>query len=119
MKEEKPPIWRIDKPRYLEPTDKRYKAHLRQIKKYGFSDSETWGLDCTIAAFVLPRLRRYKKVANGYPAHLPSFKAWIDILNKIEYSLASVLEDDFLNKNDAEYLEGMQLFAEYFSHLWW
>lgn len=50
----------------------------RQRKKYAkrhgtYVDcKETWNLDCTIAKFIIPRLKLYKKVINGYPGRLNS-----------------------------------------------
>lgn len=35
-----------------------------------FKDRETWSLDYTIAAFTLPRLKRFKKLNNGIPSSL-------------------------------------------------
>ena len=42
----------------------------RRIHQYfyrGFSDRQLWSLDCTIAKFVAPRLKRLKEIQHGHP----------------------------------------------------
>jgi len=34
--------WKATGPVYMDKTDKRYKNSVKQIKKLGFSDSDTW-----------------------------------------------------------------------------
>ena len=113
------PKWRLSKPIFLKRGDKRYAAHLNQIRKYGFSDSETWSLDTTIASFLLPRLIRFKEVNNGYPALFDKSEEWDAVLDKIIYSFSCVLVEDFEDYQDPEYIEGLTLFARYLTHLWW
>lgn len=120
--------WSLKKPLYLEKTDKRYSRHIKQLKTNGFTDSETWALDSVIAEFVVPRLIRFKEVNTGFPHGLTP-ESWDDIIDKIIFALDWSLhcEDDkydSLSKEEQEenwkkYEEGMQLFAQYFRHLWW
>lgn len=42
----------------------RYK---KQREENGFDDTETWHLDKTFALFLIPRLKRFIKVNNGFP----------------------------------------------------
>jgi len=120
--------WSLKEPLYLEKTDKRYKKHFRQLKTQGFSDAETWGLDSVIAEFILPRLIRFKEVNMGFPGQLTS-KQWDDYLDEMifafdwslnheneKYSKLTAEEQD---KNWKRYEAGIELFAEWFRHLWW
>jgi len=117
--------WSLKTPMLLEKKDKRYKSHVAQLKKNGFSDSETWSLDSTVAEFIIPRLKRFKEVQNGFPAGLTE-KSWDVIVDKIIFAFEFHLIRDEWSDNklgfDAayeKYEEGMQLFAKWFHHLWW
>lgn len=90
-----------------------------------FTNEELWSLDCTIAKFILPRLKRFKKHTNGYPGDLTE-KKWNSILDKILFSFDVIAGDKMW---DVEYMgnekfwktvqEGLDLFAERFNCLWW
>ena len=96
----------------------------------GYSDKDLWSFDDTIAKFMLPRLKEFKKHIYGYPSCLKSIDKWKEILDKIIFSFEHAqrmylpLESDtreFKEKYDdfnARYDEGMRLFAKYFSSLW-
>jgi hypothetical protein len=122
-------MWSIKKPMYIEKNDKRYKEHVKQLKKYGFSDTETWNLFGVIAEFVLPRLKRFKKVSNGYPGGEITEAKWNEILDKMifafEWSITydnednSALSEKREKANWKRYEEGMELFAKWFMALWW
>jgi hypothetical protein len=47
----------------IEKDSKRWNKFKKQRLKSGFDDSELWSLDSTIIDFILPRLKRYLKVA--------------------------------------------------------
>lgn len=95
----------------------------------GYSDRDLYDLDLTIIDFVLPRLRRFKKMARtGHPSELKNMKTWDAILDKIIhafiyakniYNDIGLFDDDDLRKKEYdEFCEGMRLFAEYFDCLW-
>ena len=46
----------------------KLQKYKEQIISQGFDDTETWHLDKTLALFLLPRLKRYIKVNNGFPS---------------------------------------------------
>jgi len=118
MKSKKLPKWMAEKPLFLEPTDKRYQILEKQIKSRGFCSSELWNLDFTIACFILPRLKAFRKKHFGYPADLTPEK-WNEILDKMilafEYVAQGKMYDDV---KDDDYKEGIKLFAKYFMALW-
>jgi hypothetical protein len=102
--------------------DTREKRFIKQRINRGFDDSETWSLRDTIANFILPRIKVFRKITCGTPSILENEKAWDDILAKIERAFELVAKDNTYSWTKEEikaYEEGMQLFAEYFMDLWW
>ena len=102
------------------PDDDRWEDFYEQRMKQGFDESETWSLDSTIAKFILPRLKVLKDVKAGYPAHL-TMENWDNILQKMIDAFA-IYSNDCCRPNDEEedkINEGLDLFREYFRHLWW
>lgn len=106
-----------------------------------FSDKEVWDLYTGIARYTLPRLKRFREIASGYPACLDSMEEWYEILDKIIFSFENtLLEEDHwekfseiygknfidLSKSDKEKInqfakrrqEGFELFGKYFEGLW-
>ena len=92
-----------------------------------FSDSETWSLDWTIIKFILPRLRKFREVTDGYPTQFESLDEWKSILDcMISGFEAGVLaEDDDGERiclSDEEHCkvdESLKLLFKYFWCLWW
>lgn len=94
----------------------------------GYSYYDIVSLDCTIADFILPRLKYYKENNIGHPCDL-SMEEWLTILDKMIYAFDScssnnAFEDNF-EFNSPEYQnhrekirEGLKLFAEHFESLW-
>jgi hypothetical protein len=119
--------WFMKSPMYLDKKDNRYKKYKNQLKKYSFCDSETWNLDTTIVEFILPRLKRFRKICPCYPGCFSTIKEWHTILDKIilafewylkEGDLTDITETERKN-NWKNYEEGMKLFLNHFSGLWW
>lgn len=104
-----------------------------QRKTRGWDDSDTWSLDMTIAAFVLPRLERFKEIHNGVPGRLTyspdgsnidikiSSKNWDNILDKMIAAFKLISEDIWAQDEDRRKIteEGLDLFREYYGNLWW
>jgi len=121
--------WSLKKPLYIGKGDQRYEKHLKRLKATGICDTEMWSLDATIAEFILPRLKRFKEVNNGYPSCFTE-KKWNEILDKMIFAFEWAMEDvdisvhaDLSKKENKlgwkKYEEGMNLFAENFMDLWW
>ena len=110
----------------------------------GFSDDELWNFDNTIAKWILPRLKSFKKDSIAFPADLDSPEEWDEILDKMIWSFDYIVnqdkyEDVLIEKykdnefdedghyrwiKDAKELsakcqEGLDLFGKYFRALWW
>jgi len=122
--------WSLKKPLFVEKSDKRYKKHVKQLKENGFSDAETWCLFAGISEFILPRLKRFKEINNGYPGDLTEAK-WDKILDNMIFAfewavMDGEMTDEYMDLSDKKkedgwkkYEEGMKLFGEYFMGLWW
>lgn len=105
--------------------DKRRHKWYRQCKKFGFDDRDTWSLFTTISVFVLPRLKRFRSVAAGYPSDLTQ-EEWNGLLDKMIFAMDFLANEDEINlKRDVpieEYRkvqEGCELFGKWFRDLWW
>lgn len=113
--------WSLKKPMYIDKKDSRYKRCVKQLKTRGFSYTETWGLDYTIALFVLPRLKCFREIEAGYPGNFKSQKEWTDVLDEMIYSFECKVKNEVVSESDdiERYKAGIQLFAKYFDNLWW
>ena len=120
--------WRLKKPMYIKKYDDRYTRSVEQLKKFGFSDTETWGLDSVICMFILPRLIRFREIGAGYPGGLTAEK-WDAILGQMIFAFDWSLnfeEEKYKGLTDKEkkdnwlrYQVGMDQFAKWFRDLWW
>lgn len=97
----------------------------KQPQYHHFTNDELWNLDCTIAKFVLPRLKRFKKHTIAHPATLTE-KQWDNILDKMIFSFEHIASDNLWalesvgnKKIEKKVQEGLQLFATWFTALWW
>jgi hypothetical protein len=120
--------WVLKKPLYTTPKDKRHAKYVRQLKTRGFSDEETWSLDSVVADFILPRLKRFREINNGYPDSMTE-KEWNAILDDMIFAFewnqtCESEENEQLTESQQaaswkRHEKGLQLFAQYFRHLWW
>jgi hypothetical protein len=107
-----------DEPEKLE----RYK---KQRDERGFDDTETWHLDKSLTLFLIPRLKRFIELNNGFPSgHTEeSFN------EKLNFILKS-FEEYYYNENDEVSLElekerlsnakkAAALLGEIWFDLWW
>lgn len=131
-----------------ERIEKREELFKEQREKYGFDERETWNLDLTSILWIYAHLKRYKEWSNvviyGEKAHYfdvyvikkENNKYLLDkqkdkfiydernlsqgeiidiILEYFEYYLDN--QDDYKSFNIAS--EGIKLYAEILSSLWW
>jgi hypothetical protein len=88
----------------------------------GFSDEDTWSLDCTFSKFVLPRLERFKEITTGFPAELETFEEWAEILDKMIEAHRVIADDEIYfagSERSESVTEGLELFVKYYHSLWW
>ena len=91
--------------------------YKKQRLERGFDDTETWNLDMTISAFIVPRLKRFKEVNDGCPPELTE-EQWDEAIDKmIKFFEFNTDDSNFLENNP--YQEGFDLFHKYFFYLWW
>lgn len=109
--------WSRKEPLYIDRKDKRYKKHISQLKKNGFSDSETWSLYSTIASFTLPRLKRFREIEVDFPCCFKDRKGWNKILDKMILYFDAVVRED--EKSQEKHKDGLKFFCEYYRDLWW
>ena len=105
---------------------RRYVYKFIQYTKRGFDDEQLWSLDQTIAVYIYPRLVDFRIGVQGYPDGI-TFEEWQAILNKMEFSF-KVLSEGIWNYTQTieqyeatmpRVQEGLDLFAKYYTHLWW
>lgn len=115
-------LWRKENVNFslAQANNPNWREYEEQRRVRGFDDTETWSLDITIAKFILPRLKVFKDVTEGYPACFGSEEAWQETLDDMIYWLERYVdEDNFLASEDERETRGRKAFAEYFSSLWW
>lgn len=91
-----------------------------QYQKNGFDDTVTWNLDIEISNFIVPRLKRFKKLNNGYPGDMTPDE-WDKIIDEMIFAHEFNIKDDLTaSKSDLKRFEkGMKLFSKYYRNLWW
>jgi hypothetical protein len=102
-------------------TIKRAIIHFFQRIFRGFDDRETWNLDRTFAKYMAPRLRRFRQLRNTYPPWIESEK-WDEYLGLMIDAFEFYSSDaiyDATEQDFAKHVEGLELFAENYNHLWW
>lgn len=117
--------------RFLRKPKREIRYAYQRITR-GFSDRETWNVQHEFAKWVVPRLKRFKKVNNGTPYGL-SPKEWDEKLNEMIEGFSIVASDQYwgsneeddkkaaeIDKKNAEKIDrAVDLWAEYFHDLWW
>jgi hypothetical protein len=108
--------------RFIHKPWKRSLRFFFQRITRGYDDSETWNLDCRLAEYILPRLKRFRQINPCYPTDTP--EEWDQILDQMifafEWYASDVCERDNINDETYQKVQrGMALFAEYYGALWW
>lgn len=93
---------------------------IKQRIERGFDDSETWGLDHTIASFIVPRLERYQELANE---RLARDKEQVEDVDTLLEAMKLIERDegiyDWNIEEEETVMKGLALFPEVFLKLWW
>lgn len=96
----------------IDKDDARQPLWKQQREEQGWDETELWNLDQTIAAFILPRLKAFRKHSYSHPYGM-SEADWTRALDQmIEYFEGVVL--DLNTKNRV----GLELFCKHFENLW-
>ena len=99
----------------------------------GYYKSDTWSLDYTLAKWILPRIKGFRKVNNGWPCDETDLNCdtpehWDATIDKMIAAFQGIVDEN--DNYDAWYSkgyedkykqrqEGLELFGKYLSHLWW
>lgn len=100
--------------------DEREVEYSKQRIERGFDDSETWSLRDTIGNFILPRLKRYKELAEQHVQDHDNRLKKIDLAIRA-FELMTRNNGAF-NLSDAErkeFTKGMKAYNDVFFTLWW
>ena len=99
--------------------------YKKQREENGFDDTETWHLDKTFALFLIPRLKRFIKVNNGFP-NGETYESYIE---KLKFIVKSFEEYYYEEDNDSsleiekERLQNaknaVNTLSQLWFHLWW
>lgn len=97
------------------------KRAKQQRFERGFDDSETWSLDCTIAQFVLPRLKRYLKVTSDVISISDKERKDINkVIRAMELIVYEINSPEILTEKEYKEVQyGLKVFGKIFQTLWW
>lgn len=113
--------------------NRQRKKWLKQQGLY-VNPKETWNLDITFAKYIIPRLKKFKNLNNGYPGReeMDTPEKWDEALDKMIQAFEYVVNEfdwwvdnpkydcfDEEKRIQAVINEGLQLFAKYYMDLWW
>jgi len=115
-------------------SDKRQKLWKRQREKRGFDNTELWNLNATIAKFLAPRLKEFKKcsaysIPNNFDDRLPikeRRKLWEEVLQEMIDGFEIIADEkkhydfqiynkEYRNKEE----RAIKLLFEYYFSLWY
>jgi hypothetical protein len=104
---------------------KKLEKYKKQRDKNGFDDTETWYLDKTFALFLIPRLKRFIQVNNGFP-NGETIESYNEKLNFIVDSFEEYYQDENVEVSlelEKERLsnakKAVAILGELWFDLWW
>ena len=85
-------------------------------------EKELWNLDITMAKYIAPRLKAFRKKNFSHPASMSAVE-WNKCLKKMIKAFELISGDDFETpkqaiKNQKKIKKGLKLFAKYYQFLW-
>ena len=83
----------------------------------GVSVWDTFSLDSSLAIWLLPRIKLFRKTQEGCPLELTKSE-WDEILRKIEKSLSTTISC-VIDGYGGIYQEGNELLGKHMNDLWW
>ena len=101
---------------------KRSIRHWWQRRTRGWDDTETWCLNHSMAAWIIPRLRRFQQINCILPEEFKTEAEWDAALDKMIRAMELFNRDWGWGMNEEEqqeFIEGINLFNEYWLRLWW
>lgn len=93
-----------------------------QRRTKGWDDSVTWNLDRQIAAYMAPRLMRFRDLNNGYPSDMTEDN-WNGLIDEMVWAANWYAENAYNHDaGDADMqraLKGLRLVTAHLPSLWW
>lgn len=105
---------------YAKDPDKLKKYQDQRLSR-GFDDTETWHLDKTLALFLIPRLKRFLEVNNGFPSGETeeSYNEKLNfIVNSFEEYYCENLSENVSLETEKLKLENARKAVDFLSKLW-
>ena len=105
---------------YAKDPDKLAKYRAQRLSR-GFDDTETWHLDKTLALFLIPRLKRFLEVNNGFPSDETeeSYNEKLNfIVNSFEEYYCENLSENVSLETEKLKLENARKSVDFLSKLW-
>ena len=108
----------------------RFTAYITSLWKrsslhyfLGFPPEEYWNLDTYAARWILPRLKALRENTSVHPRGL-SMEQWQNTLDKMIFSFEYYSKGDYTNmqlprKDERDVQRGLDLFAKWYSQLWY
>ena len=107
----------------MDPDDGRAEEYNKIRKRTGISPDETWSLDVSLAHFMAPRLKAFRKYAGGHPVSFRSHAAWLRTVQKMERAFRLIIEEGdgkvLDEKRRKQEEAGLDLFRKHLESLWW
>lgn len=113
------------------------KKYARQREKRGFDDTELWNLDNTLANYILPRLKAFKKdamrlggIPNAFVENMQGsnedferyHQNWLDAIQEMIDAFEVFVKDEncweFDKEKYSKVQNGFELFGKHFMSLW-
>lgn len=84
--------------------NRQRKKWLKKHRLY-VNPKETWSLDVNLAKYIIPRLKKFKKLNNGYPGReeMDTPKKWDEALDKMIQAFEYVIDLDEYWIDDLRY----------------
>lgn len=84
--------------------NRQRKKWLKQHRLY-VNPKETWGLNVNLAKYIIPRLKKFKELNNGYPgiSEMDTPEKWDEALDKMIQAFEYVIDLDEYWLDDPRY----------------
>ena len=81
--------------------------------------ADTWSMDCSLATIIHAHIKKFRKTTKSHPISLTE-EAWDQKLKKMQKAFKYISKEKHLGVfEEKEFVEeGLDLFREYYFHLW-
>lgn len=97
--------------------------HFLQRRAWGFDNSDTWSLRDTHARWIIPRLKRFKRLHINYPSDGITPEEWeVKLQSMIDAFELVLLADEkmrYSKQEERTINKGLNNFKKYYFDLWW